>query len=448
MLLDVALIAVFLLVGGFFAAAEIALVTLRDGQARALAECGRRGRRVARLRADSNRFLSSVQVGVTVAGFFASSYGATTIAARLDPVLAGWGMPVALASTVALVGVTLVVSYLSLVVSELVPKRVALQHPERTALATAGVLDRVATVFRPVIWVLSRSTDAVARLLGVGAPTGGGRVSEEELRDMVRTSSSMGAEERRLLSNAFGATDRVLREVMVPRTEVDFLDGVLSPQQAAARVLDRPHSRYPVLGDDVDDVVGVLHVRDLLGAAYGDGARSVTELARPVTVLPGTKNVLDALGHLRRGGGHLAVVIDEYGGNDGIVTIEDLVEEIVGDIRGESDDLAGPVARPLPGGGYDADGLVSAAALQEQTGIGLPDGPYDTLGGFVLARLGRAPAGGDAVAAAGYRFTVGEVDGHRVARVRIAPEPGSERGADGHDGGGNSDGDNGGGPPT
>jgi putative hemolysin len=364
---------------------------------------------------------------VTFAGFFASSYGGATIAARFEPLLAGWGLPLAVASTGALVAVTALVSYMSLVLGELVPKRLALQKPEAVSLTTAGVLDRFATVTRPLIWLLARSTNAVVRMLGIDPRTPVDQVSARELRDMVRTSSTLTDDERRLLSDAFTATDRVLREVMVPRTEVDFLEAGQTLSEATALVLDKPHSRYPVLGDTVDDVVGVVHVRDLLTAAHaviagtdGDNpARTVGELARPVAAMPGSKPVVSALSELRHGGGQLVVVVDEYGGTDGIVTVEDLVEEIVGEIRDEYDPSARP-ARPAPGGSFDVDGLLHRGDFEAQTGIALPDGPYDTLGGFVMHHLGRVPDPGDTVEAAGHRFTVTALDGHRVARVHVS----------------------------
>jgi putative hemolysin len=420
--LEIGLVLLFVLIGGFFAAAEIALVSLRSGQVTALAEGGARGRAVARLRGDSNRFLSAVQIGVTFTGFFASSYGGATLATRLQPGLTGLGLPIALAATVALVLVTALVSYLSLVVGELVPKRLALQKPEAVSLTTAPVLDRVATLTRPLIWLLSRSTNAVVRLLGVDPRTPAEEVSEDELRDMVRTTSTLTDAERRLLTDAFTATDRVISEVMVPRTEVDFLDADDLVTDAVAHVSDRPHSRYPVIGETVDDVVGVVHVRDLLTARpLPDGSPPrLRDLARTVTILPGSKPVIDTLSLMRRGGGHLAVVIDEYGGTDGIVTVEDLVEEIVGEIRDEYDPKAVP-ARPHADGTYEADGLLHRSDVTEQTGITLPEGSFDTLGGFVLQELGRTPAVGDTVEDIGHRFTVVAVDGHRVARVRITP---------------------------
>ncbi|WP_243789587.1 hemolysin family protein [Saccharopolyspora gloriosae] len=416
---NLALVLLFVLIGGFFAAAEIALVALREGQVHKLAEQGRRGRRVAALRADSNRFLSAVQIGVTFAGFFASSYGGATIAVRLQPALAGWGLPVGIAATLALIVVTALVSYLSLVFGELVPKRLALQRPEGVALLTAGFLDRLATVARPMIWLLSKSTDGVVRLLGFNPQAGEGKVTQDELRDMVRTNEQLSLEERQLLTDAFQATDRVLSEVMVPRTEVDFLPSTVRLADAVNEVGDKPHSRYPVIGDSADEVVGFIHVRDLL-RHDSHGRSTVRELARPVVALPRSKPVLAALSGMRQHGNHLAIVVDEYGGTDGIVTIEDLVEEIVGDIWDEYDPSATPVAARADGT-YDIDGLTHHDAVQEQTGIALPDGPYDTVAGFVISRFQRVPAEGESIDALDHRFTVREMDGRRIARLHITP---------------------------
>ncbi|QIZ34055.1 hemolysin family protein [Saccharopolyspora sp. ASAGF58] len=421
---NIALVLLFVLLGGYFAAAEIALVSLRESQVRKLAERDRRGARVAKLRADSNRFLSAVQIGVTFAGFFASSYGGATIAVRLEPVLAGWGLPIGVAASVALVLVTLFVSYLSLVLGELAPKRLALQKSEGVAMVTAGVLDRVATLSRPLIWLLSKSTNAVVRLLGIDLRADEDKVSEEELRDMVRTNEQLTIEERRLLSDAFRATDRVLGEVMVPRTEVDFLDRTMPLPEAIAEVAGKPHSRYPVIRDTADDIVGFIHVRDLLATMH-DGreeARTVGDLTRPVTALPASKPVLAALSQMRRRGGHLAVVVDEYGGTAGIVTVEDLVEEVVGEIWDEYDPSTAPV-RPKGNGSFETDGLLHRAEFEQQTGIALPDGPYDTVAGFVVSRLGRVPAEGDSLEALGHRFTVRAMDGHRVSRLLVTKLP-------------------------
>lgn len=420
-LTSLALVLVFVLVGGYFSASELALVSLRDSQVDRLP--GKRGDRVRKLRSDSNRFLASVQVGVTLAGFFASAYGGSTLSEPFGRTLTSWGVPEGIAGTAAFIGVTAFISYLSLVLGELVPKRLALQRSEGVAMFVAGTLDRVASLTRPIVWLLSVSTNAVVRMLGLDPRAGGEEVSEEELRDMVSTHGELGTEERRVLTDVFGAANRQLGSVMIPRTEVSFLDADTPLADAARDVLDKPHSRYPVIGRTVDDVVGVVHVRDLLTTALvssaqaeNGAARTVGDIARAVPMLPGSKPVLAALTEMRANRTHLAVVVDEYGGTDGIVTMEDILEELVGDIEDEYD--------PTAAAGADStefDGLLHREELADATGIVLPEGPYETLAGFVQAELGKVPTVGDALEAHGHRFTVVEMDGRRVARVQIAP---------------------------
>ncbi|SDQ22205.1 hemolysin family protein [Quadrisphaera sp. DSM 44207] len=420
--LEIALVLLFVLVGGFFSMSELALVSLRDSQVRALAARGGRGAAVERLRADENRFLSSVQIGVTLAGFFAASFGGAQLAGRLQPQLEAWGVPVGIAATVALVVVTILVSYASLVLGELVPKRLALQRSEGVALVVAPVLDRIATLTRPVVWVLGRSTDLVVRLIGLDPNASREEVSEEELREMVSSHEQLGAEERAVLTDVFDAADRRLGEVMIPRTEVAFLDASLGVDEAATVVEDQPHSRYPVTGESADDVLGFVHVRDLLAAARRGRGGTVRDLVRPVALLPGSKTLLPALTLMRRSGRHLAVVVDEYGGTDGIVTLEDLVEELVGEIEDEYDQEA--AAGQRAGGPSELDGLLHRDEVADQTGLALPEGPYETLGGFVMTELGRVPVVGDEVEALGHRFAVVATDGRRPARIRVEPVPG------------------------
>jgi putative hemolysin len=426
---NIALVVLFVLIGGYFSGSELALVSLRESQVSRMATQGRRGARVARLRQDSNRFLAAVQVGVTLAGFFSAAYGGSTLAHPLGSVVTRLGLSQGLADTLALIVVTAAISYLSLVLGELVPKRVALQRAERISLVVAPVLDRIASLFRPVIWLLSRSTDVVVRLLGLDPKASGEQVTEEELRDMVVTQQQLTVEERRVLTDVFDATDRKLSEVMVPRTEVDFLLATTPLSQAAHHVLSRPHSRYPVIEQTPDDVIGFVHVRDLLTALLIDGTSSdngdsprphtVGDIVRPVTLLPGSVALLPALSQLRAGGGHLAVIVDEYGGTDGIVTLEDLIEELVGEIQDEYDPAV--PAGSAAGNYSELDGLINRDEVQERTGIVLPEGRYDTLGGFIQSELGRIPNTGDSFDALGHRFTVVEMDGRRVARVSITP---------------------------
>jgi putative hemolysin len=414
---SLALVVLFVLIGGFFAASELALVTLRDSQAERLP--GRRGDRVRKLRGDPNRFLASVQVGVTVAGFFASAYGGSTLSGPLADLLTQWGVPAGVAGTVAFIAVTAFISYLSLVLGELGPKRLALQRPEAVSRAVAPVLDRIASLSRPVVWLLSRSTNLVVRMLGMDPRAGGDEVTGEELRDMVVTHGELGVEERRVLTDVFGAADRQVSAVMVPRTEVEFLEAATALAEAARGVIDKPHSRYPVIGATVDDVVGMVHVRDLFTELLAESGsatrRTVGDIARPVPLLPGSKPVLTTLAEMRANRAHLAVVVDEYGGTDGIVTMEDLIEELVGEIEDEYDPAAANREDTT-----EFDGLLNRDELAERSGVRLPEGPYETLAGFVQTKLGRVPEKGDEFEADGHRFSVVDMDGRRVSRVRIA----------------------------
>ena len=278
-LANVLLVLFFLLVGAFFAGSEIALVSLREGQVRSLAQRGRRGQKVAELHADPNRFLAAVQIGVTTAGFLSAAFGASAFADDISPALEGWGMSEGAAYWVAFIAVTLVITYLSLVISELAPKRIALQRAEGLSLLVAPALDRLAKISRPVIWLLSRSTDVVVRVFGIDPRGARETISEEELRDIVAAHETLGREERQLIEDVFEAGERQLHEVMVPRTEVDFLDASTPVYKAVRLSSSNPHSRYPVIRGSQDDVVGFVHVRDLFspgpGRALGTGrARS------------------------------------------------------------------------------------------------------------------------------------------------------------------------------
>jgi len=421
-LANIGLVVVFVLVGGVFAAAEIALVSLRDGQARALAGRGKRGRTVAELNEDPNRFLSSVQVGVTLAGFLSAAFGGATLSGDLKPVLEGWGLPPGVAAPLALVLVTIAISYLSLVFGELAPKRLALQRAEAFALALGPMIDKVSKVSRPVIWLLSVSTDAVVRLFGGDPSAQKEQMSDEELRELVNQHETLGEEERRIVEDVFEAGDRQIREVMIPRTEVDFLDAGIPVYKAAKYALTQPHSRYPVIRGSVDDVIGFVHVRDLLDPDMSGRSVRVGELARETLVLPWTRPILAALTDMRREGTHLAMVADEYGGTAGIVTMEDLVEELVGDIKDEYDVEEAETTR-LRGGDVEVDGLLNLDDFEDETGVELPDGPYETVGGYIMARLGRVPEVGDETTCGEHRLVVREVEGRRVSRVLVTQGP-------------------------
>ncbi|MCW2543209.1 MAG: hypothetical protein JWM40_761 [Frankiales bacterium] len=420
-LLSMGLILVLIVIGAVFVAGEIALVSLRESQVKGLAERSKRGQRVASLASTPNRFLAAAQIGVTFAGFMSAAFGESRLSSHLVPHLEDWfSLSSGVADVLSLILITIVIAYIAIVVGELVPKRLGLQRAEGAALLLAPFLDRFASIMRPVVWLLSRSTDMVVRTLGGDPSARRDAITEEELRGLVASHESLTRDERKLIDEVFAAGERQLREVMIPRTEVEFLEGSMTVARAQKVTASAPHSRYPVERDSQDDILGFVHVRDLLIPAAKARTTKISDVTREVKLLPGTKKVLPSLSEMRREGHHLAIVVDEYGGTAGIVTLEDLIEEVIGDIRDEYD-APGDEALRFNGGEVDADGLLNLDEVEEQTGVRLPDGPYETLAGFVMASLGHVPRIGEAVEADGHRLEVSELDGRRVSRVRVTP---------------------------
>ncbi len=413
---DALVVLAFILIGGFFAAAEMALVSLREGQVRALAKRGKRGQRAARLAHDPNKFLSAVQIGVTVATLLSGAYGAATLVEDLKRSL-GHRLPAHVADVVSFVVVTLVIAFFSLVLGELAPKRIALQRQERIAVAAAPVLDRIAVIARPVVWLISTAVNLIVRVLGGDPKVGRGTMSSDELRDLVAGHQNLTADERHIVSEVFDAGKRQIREVLVPRTEVDFLPASMPVTQAVAVAARATHSRFPVFEDSYDDVVGFVHARDLLDPTRTGSVR-VGDIKRQVKMLPTSKTVMSALSEMRKDRAHLAIVVDEYGGTAGIVTLEDLVEELIGDIQDEYDEEA-DASRRLRTGEIEVDGLMNLDDFAEQTGLELPDGPYETVAGYLLSALGHLPQTGESAELNGSRLTVTELDGRRIARVKV-----------------------------
>ena len=417
---DIAIVAALILTASLFVAAEIALISLRDSQVRQLAGRGKRGARVAKLAENPNRFLAAAQVGVTVCGFLSAALGAEKLGGYVIPWLEEQGLSHGLSTTLSIVGVTLVIAYFSLVFGELVPKRLALFRSEEISLASAGVIDVIAKIFRPVIWLLSHSTDFVVRAFGVDPKEQRSAMSEEELLDLVAGHAALTEEERDIVEEVFNASERQIHEVMVPRTEVDFMDASLTVGKAIELAVDMAHSRYPVVRGSSDEVIGFIHVRDLLDTSLASKSTKIIEIARSIMFLPGTKGVLPALTEMRLQGQHVAIVLDEYGGTDGIVTLEDLVECLIGDIRDEYDEAESDVSTEARTGDFEVDGLISIEDLHDQIQLEIPDGPYETASGFVMHYLGRIPRENDVVNINGLRITVLSMEGKRAGRLLIS----------------------------
>ena len=417
---DLGVVTLFILLGAIFVAAEIALISLREGQLKSLAERSKRGARVAQLASHPNRFLAAVQVGVTLSGFLSAAFGAERLGNYVIPRLIDAGLSEGLSETLSLIGLTLVIAYFSLVFGELVPKRVALHSTEKIALFVATPVSFVARLFKPLIWLLSRSSDLVLKLCGIDPKASREDISEEELVDLVTGHKALTEEERDIVEEVFNASERLVHEVMVPRTEVDFLDANLPVIDAIRVAVEKAHSRYPVVRGNSDEVIGFIHVRDLMDPEYSGKSLPIMDLVRPIIYLPGTKGVLPALSEMRAQRQQIAIVLDGYGGTDGIVTLEDLVETLIGDIHDEYDEQTSEVSNQTRTGDYEIDGLISLEDLAEQIGVEIPEGPYETLSGYVMHSLGRIPDVNDVIHLDGVRLTVLSMEGKRVGTLLLS----------------------------
>jgi putative hemolysin len=415
----IAIVLALILVAGIFVAAEIAQISLRESQVKQMALRGKRGQRVAKLASNPNRLLAAAQVGVTFCGFLSAALGAEKLGVHFIPWLISRGLSEKAATTTSLIVVTVVIAYVSLVLGELVPKRLALFRTEPIALWSAATVDVIANIFRPIIWLLSKSTDLVVRIFGIDPKEQREQMSEEELLDLVAGHAALTDEERDIVEEVFNASERQVHEVMVPRTEVDFIDGSLTIAKAIALAAEKSHSRYPVVRGSSDEVIGFIHVRDLIDPSLVNSQAKIQELSRNIMFLPGTKGILPALTEMRSQRQHLAIVLDEYGGTDGIVTMEDLVETLIGDIRDEYDGDEQDIAASLTGD-FEVDGLISLEDLSGQAGVDIPEGPYETLSGYVMHFLGRIPVEGDLLNVNGIRITVLSMEGKRVGRLLIS----------------------------
>jgi putative hemolysin len=417
---DLGIVALLIALGGLFVAAEIALISLRESQIKQIALKGKRGVKVAHLASNPNRLLGAVQIGVTFCGFLSAALGAERLGEYVIPWLEDLGLSTSAARGLSLVGLTIVIAYFSLVFGELVPKRLALSRTEPIALLFAGLIDMTAKLFRPIIWLLSHSTNFVVRIFGIDPNEQRSAMSEEELLDLVAGHAALTDEERDIVEEVFNASERQIHEVMVPRTEVDFFDASLTVGKAISLAIDKAHSRYPVVRGSTDEVIGFIHVRDLLDTTLVSTGGKIQELVRNVMFLPGTKGVLPALTEMRNQRQHLAIVLDEYGGTDGIVTLEDLVECLIGDIRDEYDGDEDEITLETRTGDFEVDGLVSIEDLLDDSGIEIPEGPYETASGFVMHFLGRIPVVGDVVKVNGIRIAVLTMEGKRAGRLLIS----------------------------
>ncbi|WP_341720431.1 hemolysin family protein [Micromonospora sp. FIMYZ51] len=413
---QLALVGVLIVVNAIFAGSELALVSLRDSQVQRLERTGRAGRVLARLARDPNRFLATIQIGITLAGFLASAAAAVSLARPLVPLLEGvFGRA---AEPAAIVLVTLALTFFTLVFGELAPKRIAMQIPERWALLVARPLDLLAAFTRPAVWALSATSDLVVRMVGLNPKPERDEISPDELRDIVAGHHGFTKEQQTIIAGAVEIAERKLRAVLVPRLQVFCLDSGTTAEAARLVLAASGHSRAPVVRHGgLDEAVGVIHLRDLVGVRDD---QPVDEYARPPMLLPDSVPVVDALRQFKAERQHMALVVDERGAVDGIVTLEDILEEIVGEIYDETDRDVREV-RTEPDGSLLLPGTFPMHDLPD-IGVdlpGRPEGDYTTVAGLVLAVLGRIPTLGEHVTVDDWRLEVTHADDRAISGIRL-----------------------------
>lgn len=410
--LQLGLIGVLIAINALFAGAELALITLNRAQLERMRRAGGRAAIAAQLAEDPTRFLATIQVGITFAGFLASAVAAVSLAKPLIPTFED-ALGEAAAEPVAVFLVTLALAFATLVLGELAPKRIAMQRAEGWASFSSRPLWLLSQVGRPMVWLLSFATNLVVRLAGVDPSAGREPMSADEIRDVISSTAALGASQRRVISGALESSELTVRDVLVPRTDVVAIPVDATVAEGIARLMEARHTRAPVYRSDMDHVVGTVHILDLV-----DASGTVGDHVRETPTFPEFVRVLDALRQMQTQRVQMAMVSDERGGIDGMVTVEDLVEEVVGEIFDEFDPKVAAVR-------HQADGsmvLEGSFPLHDLNELGIEldiEGPFTTVGGFLMERLGRVPEVGATVREREWRFEVTEMRGVAVRTVRV-----------------------------
>ncbi|TLM99133.1 MAG: HlyC/CorC family transporter [Actinobacteria bacterium] len=425
---EIVLILVLVLINGYFAAAEIALISARRAAIKKRADEGSAGARAAlALTDDPTRLLATVQVGITLIGFLASATAAVSLSkpveAWFDSLGPAWLSRIAAPLSVFVV--TVVISYVTLVFGELVPKRLGLQRAEKVAVAVARPISFIAVATKPLVWLLTVSTRAVSRIVGLKGDGGREGVSEEEIKLLVTEQGSLLDEEKRMIHEIFELGDTVAREIMVPRVDMVLVEDTATVGDAAEAIRASGFSRVPVFHEDPDRIVGVAMLKDLVvPLAEGRAGAPVVEFAREPVFVPETKGILPLLSEMQTHRNQIAIVVDEYGGTAGLVTVEDIVEEVVGEIADEFD----RDRRYITAVGERVWVIEGRLPIEDAQSLGLPveeSDEYDTLAGWMLVELGHIPTAGERLVVDGYEFRVQAMRRRRIARLRVSAPSGA-----------------------
>lgn len=422
--LQILIILLLVLVNAFFAAAEIALVSVRKTRIKQLAgEGNAKARVVQELLERPTNFMATVQVGVTLVGFLASAFAAVNIAVIPAQWLQTVGLSDSIAKTVAVFAVTMVIGFVTLVVGEIAPKSLALQHSERLALALAGPIRLVSIIALPAVKIVSFFSDLLVRPFGGHVKFSSPILTEEELKMLVEAGKEEGVieeEEREMIHSIFDFTDTIAKQVMKPRTDIHAAPVTSTLDELLDVITSTGHSRIPIYEENIDNIVGVVHAKDLLPVLKTDKrSYDIRAVMREAYYIPETKEVDELLAEFKRGNIQMAIVRDEYGGTAGLVTVEDLLEEIVGEIRDEYD-IEEPLIQIIDENHAIVNARMSVDELNDQMGIDIPESEeYETIGGFVFDIIGHQPAQGEAISYGNLDFVVEKLEGGRLHNICI-----------------------------
>jgi putative hemolysin len=423
-IVEIAIIFVLIVLNGLLALSELAVVSSRPGRLKVLVQQGVNGaRRALNLAADPGRFLSSVQIGITLIGIIAGAFSGATLAGRLTEWLMQQGMTERVAEPLAFGSVVTLITYLSLIVGELVPKQIALRNPEKIACAVAPAMVLLSRIASPLVSLLDLSGKLVLALLGQRAVPAS-RVTDEEIKTLVAEAESAGVlepEERAMITRVMRLADRPVRAVMTPRHEVDMIDLADDDETNRRLISETAHSRLPVYEGSADAVLGVIQAKDMLDDCLENKPLNIREAVRSAPVVPDTMDTLDVVELLKSSPVHIGLVHDEYGHFQGVVTSADILEAIVGEFRHEEDDVSEPNIVRRPDGSYLVSAGMSADELAETFGIPLPqDRNYHTVAGLALSGFGKLPEVGESVRIHGWQFEVVDMDGRRIDKILLS----------------------------
>lgn len=428
MWLEILLISIFILINGFFAASEIAVVTSRRSRIKQLMEEGSKNAIVLnKLRETPDRFLATIQIGVTLAGAIASAVGGAAAVKVIKPLLKDVPIPIISASSeVISIGIVVVIiAYFSLIFGELIPKSLALSNPEKLGLITAPIIDKFSKIATVFVRILTMSTNILLKPFGKKAFTQREYISEEEVKLLLEEGREQGvfeSEEKKLIHSVFEFTDTFVKEVMIPSPQMVTVGINKSVDEVKSIISEEKFSRYPVIGKDINDIRGFLYAKDFFNILSSTGKVDIRKIIKPPIYTPETMKISILLREMQKKRVHMAIAIDEYGAVSGLVTLEDLIEEIVGEIRDEYD-TESPVIQ-LGDGSMIIDASISIRDLGEDYSIDIPESPeYETLGGFIVTFLQKIPQTGDTVEIEDKRLKIIEMVGQRIAKVKLEQLP-------------------------